>query len=609
MSKTVLTLDEINLLKNSEELKNTELYGNLYQVIYSLQNPKAVSLEDLPDLNNKAIGALTHNKKTLIDTIIKEWYAERVSEEDPNKKVRCGLCNTPNKYLYYIRNRRNGCLLNVGSHCITKFPNIEGFTEQKQQLKQIHKNHKIIARRNEFYDRFPNCETIISNAEDYFSTLPILLPYDLYTKLDEIIKRMRLIYTKYVNEGKKPFNSQLDSFELFNLAINQFYRIKNQSDEMVSSNKNDPLICKRREIDWLISQNKQHILSQIAENSGFYNLSTLRHITSVEFISDYIGDIFGRNQSQLYNFMSLKNGLLYIAFNKHGYHPQIVFSMSLKDFMQSIASYCIYDSSFTYSLNDFTQYMKILNTRSNLESVINYISDFVYKFNCILLFNEQNNSIWLCRRGDKSIRIFRPYDFLTSYSKHINESDESIKVFIFSIIKGGNTVKWITPELQAKQGIDERVNKLYKEQFLDVRERFLQYNKNTYVEITVYKIVKIQSGHIVIDFNHPEYVKISRRQIRVSDNTLKYIEYALYVTSECLMPQYKQGTIFLVQNTKSIKNGNTIFYVNVSNRLTIKQCTTTKEFESIFQHIDIHKRDIVSCGRVIDSFVLNFKEE
>ena len=33
MRKTVLTLDEINLLKNSEEPKNTQLYGNLYENI------------------------------------------------------------------------------------------------------------------------------------------------------------------------------------------------------------------------------------------------------------------------------------------------------------------------------------------------------------------------------------------------------------------------------------------------------------------------------------------------------------------------------------------------------------------------------------------------
>ena len=102
MGKTVLTLDEINLLKNSEELKDTNLYGNLYDCILKLQNPKATSLESIPNLDDLGRAALTINKKTLIDNVIKEWYAEKVSEEDPNKKVHCGLCNTPNKYLYYI---------------------------------------------------------------------------------------------------------------------------------------------------------------------------------------------------------------------------------------------------------------------------------------------------------------------------------------------------------------------------------------------------------------------------------------------------------------------------------------------------------------------------
>ena len=89
MGKTVLTLDEINLLKNSEELKDTNLYGNLYDCILKLQNPKATSLESIPNLDDLGRAALTINKKTLIDNVIKEWYAEKVSEEDPNKKVHC----------------------------------------------------------------------------------------------------------------------------------------------------------------------------------------------------------------------------------------------------------------------------------------------------------------------------------------------------------------------------------------------------------------------------------------------------------------------------------------------------------------------------------------
>ena len=79
MSKTILTLDEINLLKHSEEPKKEDLYGNLYKILYELKNPKAITLENL-HLNSKGEAALTYNKKTLIDTVIKEWYAENVSE-------------------------------------------------------------------------------------------------------------------------------------------------------------------------------------------------------------------------------------------------------------------------------------------------------------------------------------------------------------------------------------------------------------------------------------------------------------------------------------------------------------------------------------------------
>ena len=169
MAKAILTLDEINLLRHSEEPKNIKLYGNLYETLNNLRNTKAVTLGMIPDLDEAGVAALTYNKKSLIETVIKEWYAERVIEEDPDKKVRCGLCNTPNKYLYFIRNRLNGETLNVGSSCITKFPGMEGYIEQKKQMIQIHKNHRVAARRMEFHTRFPDVEKIISNADDYIA--------------------------------------------------------------------------------------------------------------------------------------------------------------------------------------------------------------------------------------------------------------------------------------------------------------------------------------------------------------------------------------------------------------------------------------------------------
>lgn len=608
MSKTILNLIEINLLLNSEEVKNTELYGNLYSVLSNLQKRKAVSIDDLSDLDQTAKTALLHSKKNMIDIAVKEWHATTDIRERPQRDLTCELCNTKIKYLCYIFNHKNNIELRVGSECIKKFPNMDGYIEHNKRLKEMHKGQKIIARRNKFYMYHPTCEDDIAYAEKYFNTLPVLLPYELYTKLQDVVSRMRLIYSKYVNEEKKPFNSNLNSFQLFDLAVKQFNELKPQSDIFVSQNKDNPLICKRKEIDWMISEGKTRLLQQISENDGVYTLSTIQRILSKDFISNYTDDIFNRNQSQTLRFTKIDNTIVYIKFEKIGYQPSITFKMTIEDFMKEIGAKCIMQPTYTYNLQNFIVYIDIANTKSNLESILAYISSFIYDFNCVFLFDDENNNLILCRRGDKAIRIFNNYNFLVSYSKYITKSDAEIKQFLFNLIKGRTGTKWIDVKMQSLQGIDNRINKLYQEQYLDIKEQFVQYRKSKYVEITTYNITEDDNGYPIIDFDHPTYQKVSRRQIRVSDNTMKNIEYALFVPNNILKPRYSQGTMLLVQNITSVRNDNTIFYVDIENDLSFKRCYTIDEYESIFKHIPISKKNLKSYGRIVYSFVPNFKD-
>ena len=78
-TKSILSRDEMSLLLNSEEPKNIKLYGNLYSIICDLPKLKAVTLEQLPDIDNKAKAALTYNKKTFFDKIGRASCRERVS--------------------------------------------------------------------------------------------------------------------------------------------------------------------------------------------------------------------------------------------------------------------------------------------------------------------------------------------------------------------------------------------------------------------------------------------------------------------------------------------------------------------------------------------------
>lgn len=599
-TKSILSRDEMSLLLNSEEPKNIKLYGNLYSIICDLPKLKAVTLEQLPDIDNKAKAALTYNKKTFIDTVIREWYAERVSEEDPAQKVRCGLCNTPNKYLYYIRNRKNNTLLNVGSRCITKFPGIEGYVEQKKQLSQIHKGHQIIKRRNEFYEHFPNYEDFISDAEKYFSTLPILLPYELYTNLQDTIERMRLIAAKYVNEGKKPYDSQLDSFGLFQLATDNYNRLKIDSNKHINSNINKELICKRPEIDWMISENKTTLLQQISENGGLYTLNTLKNMYLFSFVKGYLELILSRNNSDLMRFEKITEGSVVFSFNKFGYQPPISFAIHLKNFMQYIGADCIINDSFGYGSKEILSISNIINSKGNLLSIIEYIDNMMNLLNCVFLLDETSKSLYLCRKGDRAVRQFSYYAFMKNYSKYILLPDEEIKKYLISIVKGTNNIKWVTPEMQAKQGIDEKIGVLYK-----AYKESHEYNTRPtgrIIEIMTYSIYDNNTTNTPkLDFNSSEYITLQKSKLRISDSQLRSVEYGLRIKDESLSPLYHKGDILFIQTIQKFKDDAVLFFAS-SNEVIIQNChSESEEPESVLRFSSIPKKKLVAYGRVIYS--------
>lgn len=608
MSKTVLALDDINLLKNSEEPKNIDLYGNLYQILCNLQNPKAVSLEQLSELDSKGIAALTYNKQTLIDTVIKEWYAEHVSEEDPAKKVRCGLCNTPNKYLYYIKNRKNGVVLNVGSHCITRFPGIEGYIKQKEQLNQIYKGHKIVARRSEFYNRFPDVEQFISDADKYFTTLPILLPYGLYIKLKNTISRMRLIYTKYVNEGRKPFQSEMNSFDLFQLAIEQYNILKIESDTHVSENINNPLACKRREIDWLIINGKDSLLESISKDNGIYTIGTLKLMASSKIAEEYKDKIINANQSSLFKIEKINENSISLTFSKQGYHPSISLSIKLSDFMFNIGAMCIVGSDFKYGNKEIVAIANISNSRQNLMSIINYTYNMMTKFNCCFLNDDTTDTLLLYRKGDKAIRNIIQHKFLNTYCKYLVLSDGDINEYLFSIIKGTRNTRWISQKVQEQQGIGDKVNKLYKE-YIDNSSNSFNYNGyNKYIEIIMYDVhYNNDISNADIDFDNPEFIKVERERVKLSNNSIKSINYAVRIKDDSLKPHYDKGDILLLQSTQNVKNGNKIFYVTAEGFFT-KKCNIisnsesinadNKGFYKISNYIEVGKNKLKAFGRI-----------
>lgn len=467
MSKATLIIDEINLLLNSEEPKNANLYGNLYDVLLRIKKIKAISLDELKNnygLDKVGEAAITYNKQSLMDNVKEEWYVEADSSEDLSQKVRCGLCNTPNKYLFFIRNRINHTRLNVGSYCMTKFPGIEGYTEYKYHLTKIIKNQQSTERRTQFHNKFPNVIDILDSSSFFFDTLPILLPYELYYKLQDTIKDLRMIYVQYIKYGKKPFVSEKNSFDLFAEKIKDYNALKKQAESFVSNNKEHPYICKRDEIDWMITNKQIPLLNEIAKNRGLYTQGTVAKVYSYDFIRLNFEKFIKHNISKNVKINNLKNEsqqMMQFSVEKNGYG--FLFYINNKKFMNKIGANCIFDSSFKYGEEEIFKVSEIAYTEKNLHNALDSLSDTINKFGFFFVIDDDTNNIYIYKKKDKSVKLYSFTEFVKMYSKFFIQKSIDIYRFISFITSKG----WITFEEQERQGIDEKIGKLYYQQYIE----------------------------------------------------------------------------------------------------------------------------------------------
>lgn len=463
-TKSILSRDEISLLINSEEIKNTDLYGNLYNILLHIIELEAVTINQLKEygLNEKGVTILTHNKGRLIDDVTHEWYVESKSAEDPDKKIRCGLCNTPNRYLFYIRNRLNNVQLNVGSSCMKKFSEIEGYTNHKYELGKIQRNQRERARWLQFHEKFPEAESIIDSANFYFDNLPILLPYNIYFDLEECVHLLHIIHVQYIKYGKSPKGSHKDSFELFSETISKYNRLKNKSDQFIKKNINKPLICKRSEINWIIKNKKDQLLKEIALNNGVYTVDTLGEIYSTNFIIRNFNLYSKRIQSHFIKLICPKDeySSLYFTIRQGN---EFLYNVSMKRFMKQIGTKCFFNTNYIINEEELFKISKIVMSDKILEYITESLKTDLNKIKYALLVDDDAKNVFLYHKFRKDIKEFTYIQFVQLYDLYkIRKYKRNIEFVEFLM----TYKKWISLEEQEKTGIDEKIEQLYYYQYI-----------------------------------------------------------------------------------------------------------------------------------------------
>lgn len=464
-TKSILSRDEISLLKSSDEIKNTDLYGNLYHTLLQIIELEAVTLNKLKEygLDNTGVTVLTHNKGKLIDDITHEWYVESKSAEDPDKKIRCGLCNTPNRYLFYIRNRLNNAQLNVGSSCMKKFPEIEGYANHKYELGKIQRNQRERARWLQFHEKFPEAENIIDSANFYFDNLPILLPYKIYFHLEESVRLLHVVHIQYIKYGQTPKEFQKNPFVLFDETINNYNKLKIKADDFIKNNIDTPFICKRSEIDWMIKNKNEQLLKKISLNNGVYTIDTLSEIFSISFINQHLDLFIKRMQSKFINLIRPKdeNSSLYFVIKQGN---EYLYNTSTKKFMKQIGSKCFFDTDYMIDEQELFKISKIVVSNRTLEYVTESLKDDFDKMRYALLIDDYAEYVYLYHKFRKDVKEFTYAQFLQLFDLNKIRKHKGNKDFIRFII---TYKKWIPLEEQGKRGIDEKIQKLYYHQYIE----------------------------------------------------------------------------------------------------------------------------------------------
>lgn len=448
--QSILTLDELTLFKCSEELKNTNKYSNLYDALCQITPKRRIQIEDIYGLSEKALSILTYKKQDIKKILADEWEASGYGY-DPNQNAWCNFCHRRNnKYYFYIKNNLNGIVLVIGSTCIGKFLKIKKIDEQRNLMEQDRTQRLFIKNNAELYGNSQNVNQYFE-AEKYFYSLPILLPFYLYSNIKDAIYKMRLACLN--------FNSTSISFDY---ELNRYKELRSQADIFVQEHLNNPLICKKREADWIIANGKNKLLKEIANNNAMYTQDTISSVYSEEFAKSNMKIIAHRNKSNVIKFGECNTFYVPVLFKTDEYVDQILFRMPLQKLMGTIGSNCIFNDRYTYGLDDILSISTIMNTQTNITTIIQYANSILGQIDYAFLYNQSNDEVIIYRKSDSAIKNVNAYAFLKTYSKIITLSNEKIKENLYKIIYSIKSNDWITVKKQKNKGIYQKISDLYK---------------------------------------------------------------------------------------------------------------------------------------------------
>ncbi|MFK4439674.1 hypothetical protein [Paenibacillus sp. RC21] len=270
--KDRLLKKERNLIIRSEAIKE---YPWLLQLI---DEKESVKIEDVPsDKMSDFKYVLPHILKVCGD----EWMGDESLlhpvEDLGEKRRKCGLCGTPNRYIYYIKNRLNNNKLNVGKDCVEEFVDLDLLREGKTKG-QLLKKAQELRRMGTINKKFPGIERIISDWLSRTEKYEIVLPSSMEEPYNRNGQLLNDLYRNYLKGDE--IEQSLEEIEA--LIKSESSTIK-MFEQYQKENENMPFIATKKMIRWL-QDKKDKKSEEILREHGSVTLESVPHIWEKEYI-------------------------------------------------------------------------------------------------------------------------------------------------------------------------------------------------------------------------------------------------------------------------------------------------------------------------------------
>lgn len=359
-----LKLKERNLLLYSESTKE---FPWLYEL---LSKNKKLTSQDIP---------ITHQNeyRNIIKPLLKqageEWKGDdellNPVEDLGDQRIRCSLCNTPNRMIHYIKNKINGTKLNVGGDCIKQFVEFEGLQFGKTRSQLIFEAQKI-RRIAEINDKCNDIGNILEAWDRKIDNYEVMIPNFIrepYLALGEKIKEK---YNGYLDLKYKE--------NVIDEIVQLFYQYNDHFIKMIetyeNTHKENKYVVTKNIVRWLERENEYQLIDEL-RNTGYLDKNTIGKIHETKFISSIQEDITSLLESLHLSVEKFDYEDSKIIINLDLYNGSIRLACSFSKFMRIFGHLLVSSkTNVKLSISNLTKISSVYDD-STVEFIVNFIAN------------------------------------------------------------------------------------------------------------------------------------------------------------------------------------------------------------------------------------------